>query len=69
MNAPEEIDSNDTIDCEGRDLPATLAQLQAEGAHVWRQDVLRVSAWRLHIKRPASRQLEMSVCFPDDAFH
>ncbi len=60
--------TNETIDCEGRDLQATLDQLRTENAFLWRMDVLRVSAWRLHIKRPASRQLEISVCLPDDAF-
>ncbi len=60
--------TNETIDCEGRDLPQTLDRLQVDGAHVWRLDVVNVSGWKLHIKRPVSMQLEMSVCLPDDAF-
>ena len=39
------------IDCEGADLIATLARLEAEGGRVWRVDVVKVSAYRLHVSR------------------
>ena len=51
-NHPFGKTTTEIVECEGRDLPSVLSRLRTEGAFVWRMDCVRVSAWKLHIKRP-----------------
>lgn len=44
------------LECEGRDLEKTIADLKKQDRHVLRMDVVGLSGWRLYLSEPRLQQ-------------